>query len=120
MRRECHPLLRERRIGLGGGRKQKWSHGLCSAEIETLGSICEAFVPPLPLNSLEGKDNLPIKAVQSFFSSSASQNPIPHEVAEILVKRAILEGWLILLKHDVGKERKSASKVVTTQVPYTH
>ena len=27
---------------------------------------------------------------------------------------------LQLLKHVVGKERKSASKVVTTQVPYTH
>ncbi|EXB93709.1 Long-chain-alcohol oxidase FAO1 [Morus notabilis] len=97
MRRECHPLLRERRIGLGGERKQeKWSHGFSAAEMESLASICEAFIPPLPLNSLEGKEDPPSKAVQSFYSSSASQNPIPHEVAEFIVRRAIIEGFLIV------------------------
>ncbi len=85
MRRECHPLLRERSIGLGGERKEKqWSHGFSAAEMETLASICEAFVPPLPLNSFEGKKDPPPKAVQSFYTSSAAQNPIPHEVYSIL------------------------------------
>ena len=71
MRRECDPLLR------GGRREGKYTHGFSSAEMQSLASICEVLLPPLPLNSIEGQ---PSKAVQSFYQASGSQHPIPDEV----------------------------------------
>ncbi|XP_043692005.1 long-chain-alcohol oxidase FAO2-like [Telopea speciosissima] len=82
--RECHPLLR------GGRRVHSYSHGLSSSQIESLSAICEAFVPPVPSEDplhVGSKEVPSTKTVQSFFNASASQNPIPDEVAEIFVKR---------------------------------
>ncbi|KAJ4969182.1 hypothetical protein NE237_015883 [Protea cynaroides] len=83
--RECHPLLR------GGRRIESYSHGFSSYQMESLSAICETFIPSIPLEDTihVGSKEVPSsKAVQAFFNASASQKPIPDEVAEIIVKRA--------------------------------
>lgn len=87
MRRECDPLLR------GGRREGKYTHGFSSAEMQSLASICEVLLPPLPLNSIEGQ---PSKGVQSFYQASGSQHPIPDEGAELFVKRALIEAVILV------------------------
>ena len=74
---QCHPSLR------GGRRETKYSHGFSSSELEALTGICEAFIPPLPLNNspdIVGKDGKTKAAIQSFYKSSGAQYPIPDEV----------------------------------------
>ncbi|XP_027348170.1 long-chain-alcohol oxidase FAO1-like [Abrus precatorius] len=95
MRRECHPLLR------GGRRDNKYKHGFSEAEMESLASICEVVLPPLPKDTLkiikeDQADEEPNKFVQSFWNISASGYPIPHEVAEILVKRGLIEAVILI------------------------
>ncbi|KAA8548845.1 hypothetical protein F0562_000529 [Nyssa sinensis] len=92
MGRECHPLLR------GGRREGKYTHGFSSSQMEALASICEAFLPPLPLNSLEVTENggQTNEAIESFQTASGSQHPLPDEVAEILVKRGFFEGVILV------------------------
>ncbi|KAG5004523.1 hypothetical protein AAZX31_10G172600 [Glycine max] len=85
MKRDCHPLLR------GGRRCNKYTpHILSSAEMESLSSICEALLPPLQLDSTKSK------TVQHFWKASGSQFSIPHEIAEILIKRALKEALILL------------------------
>lgn len=95
MRRECHPLLR------GGKGENKYKHGFSAAEMESLASICEVVLPPLPMDALKIRkehqaDNETTKAVQSFWTTSASRYPIPHEVAEMLAKRGLIEAVLLI------------------------
>ncbi|CBI23676.3 unnamed protein product, partial [Vitis vinifera] len=61
--------------------------------MQSLASICEVLLPPLPLNSIEGQ---PSKAVQSFYQASGSQHPIPDEGAELFVKRALIEAVILV------------------------
>ncbi|KAK7391713.1 hypothetical protein VNO78_20132 [Psophocarpus tetragonolobus] len=92
MRRECHPLLR-------GGRRgcKLYTHHFSSAEMESLRSMCEALFPPLQLERLDTtKHNPQSKAIQHFWTASASQFPVPHEIAEILIKRALKEALILL------------------------
>ena len=81
MRRECHPLLR------GGRGENKYRHGFSVAEMESLASICEVVLPPLPINDHhkiikedEADHDEPNEDVESFWNISASRYPIPHEV----------------------------------------
>ncbi|KAF7153796.1 hypothetical protein RHSIM_Rhsim01G0091000 [Rhododendron simsii] len=92
MERECHPLLR------GGRREQKYGHEFSAAEMESLTSVCEAILPPLPLNSLEvtGKDSQTNKAIQLFHIASGSQNSVPEEVAEQIAKRTSFEAVILV------------------------
>ncbi|KAJ4838227.1 long chain fatty acid oxidase [Turnera subulata] len=92
MRKDSHPLLR------GGRREGKYSHGFTKAEMESLASICEAVLPPLPPNSLqsEGKEDQPCKPLQDFCAASGSQFPVPDEVAETLRKRALPEALILV------------------------
>ncbi|XP_055813733.1 long-chain-alcohol oxidase FAO1 [Solanum dulcamara] len=83
MEKKVHPLLK------GGRRETKYSHGFSSSEMETLTSICETILPPLPLNSLQ-KNN------QNLHKVSASQYPIPHEVAEVVMKRGFFEARMLV------------------------
>lgn len=77
MERECHPLLKGRKIKV----ERKYNHVFSKTEIVTLASICEVFIPCLPMKSSEGKEEqATINAVQAFFKSSASQDHIPDEV----------------------------------------
>lgn len=82
-RREPHPLLR------GGRTQQPYSHGFSTSDLKTLASICDTFVPSIPLDSLHlySKVDPPNKSLESFYLASASQHPIPDEVAEKLMKR---------------------------------
>ncbi|OWM62763.1 long-chain-alcohol oxidase FAO2-like isoform X2 [Punica granatum] len=80
---ECHPLLRGWKKEVRG-----YSHGLSSAQIQSLAAICEAVIPPLPLDSMS-KELSSNEAVCSFYNASGSQHPIPDEVAELMVKRGL-------------------------------
>ncbi|XP_015088330.1 long-chain-alcohol oxidase FAO1 [Solanum pennellii] len=86
MEKKAHHLLR------GGRRETKYSHGFSSSEIQTLTSICETILPPIPLNSLQ-KNN---KKIQNFHKVSGSQYPIPDEVAEIVMKRGFFEARMLV------------------------
>ncbi|XP_059632327.1 long-chain-alcohol oxidase FAO1 [Cornus florida] len=99
MGRDCHPLLR------GGRRQSKYDHGFSRSDMETLASICEVFLPSLPLNnnnnnSLEltapGKDCQTNNPIPSFLKASASQYPIPDEVATRIAKRGFLEAVILV------------------------
>ncbi|XP_059447719.1 long-chain-alcohol oxidase FAO1-like [Corylus avellana] len=90
MRRKSHPLLRGGRRG-----ESKYSHTFTAAEMQSLGSICETILPSLPSNSLEGEEYQPSNVLQSFCKASGSQTPIPDQVAELLVKRALKESLIL-------------------------
>ncbi|KAK4855547.1 hypothetical protein QYF36_008426 [Acer negundo] len=89
-RSECHPLLSGKR-----SRGGKYSHGFSSCEMQTITSLCEVILPPLPSSSvsMEGKQDYhkSTNPIDSFLDSSASQSPIPDQVAELLVKRGLRE-----------------------------
>ncbi|XP_059281102.1 long-chain-alcohol oxidase FAO1-like isoform X2 [Lycium ferocissimum] len=72
MEKTAHPLLR------GGRRETRYSHGFSSSDMETLTSICETLLPPLPQNSLEKNSH----KIQYLHKASGSQYPIPDEVGE--------------------------------------
>lgn len=83
-----HPLLR------GGWRKGSYSHGFSSSQIQALASICETLIPPLHLESIS-KENPP-EALYSFYKASGSQFPVPDEAAELLKKRGLPEGVMLV------------------------
>ncbi|XP_058730494.1 long-chain-alcohol oxidase FAO1-like [Vicia villosa] len=85
MKRECHPLLR------GVRDNNKYKHGFSVAEMDSLTSICEAVFPSLPVDDDESSND-----VKSFFNLSASRYPLPHEVAEALVKRGLTEAVILI------------------------
>ncbi|XP_019449097.1 PREDICTED: long-chain-alcohol oxidase FAO1-like [Lupinus angustifolius] len=91
-KRECHPLLK------GGRVENKYKHGFSDAEIDSLTSLCEIVLPPLPMNSLKTRkeDHDTSEAVESFWNTSGSQYPIPHEAAEMLAKRALTEAIILV------------------------
>ncbi|XP_027367488.1 long-chain-alcohol oxidase FAO1 [Abrus precatorius] len=92
MKGECHPLLRGGRRGEG---KQK--HKLSSAEMESLGSICETLLPPLQLEHFHTPKNNPkTKALHFFWKASGSQFSVPDQIAEILMKRALKEAVILV------------------------
>lgn len=82
-RESCHPLLRDTG-GSRGNNISKYRHGFSAAEMESLASICETVLPPLPLDSLKKiirvEDQAIVNDVRSFWNTSASRYPIPHEV----------------------------------------
>ncbi|GAV61492.1 GMC_oxred_N domain-containing protein/GMC_oxred_C domain-containing protein [Cephalotus follicularis] len=80
------------------GQQRKYSHGLTSIEMMTLASLCEVFLPPLPLNSFEGKEEQPNKAVGSFFAASGSHSPNPDEAAELLFRTGVIREAVILVR----------------------
>ncbi|KAK4356991.1 hypothetical protein RND71_022601 [Anisodus tanguticus] len=86
MEKKAHPLLR------GGRRETKYTHGFSSSEMETLTTICETLIPPLPQNSLKKNS----KKIQYLHRASGSQYPIPDEVAEVVMKRAFLEARILV------------------------
>ncbi|KAG6582399.1 Long-chain-alcohol oxidase FAO1, partial [Cucurbita argyrosperma subsp. sororia] len=88
-RSECHPLLR-------GTRSGKFTHGFSVAEMESLATICDTILPPLPLGSSNNNgsdeiDTADAAAVEAFYAASGSRSPIPDEVAETVAKRGLTE-----------------------------
>ncbi|KAJ8768441.1 hypothetical protein K2173_021594 [Erythroxylum novogranatense] len=90
MRKDCHVLLR------CGKRETKYCHGFSSGEMESLQSLCETILPSLPTTTVEGKEDPPTTAVQAFYQASASQSPVPDEVAETLLKRGLKESVILV------------------------
>ncbi|KAL2328003.1 hypothetical protein Fmac_021430 [Flemingia macrophylla] len=95
MRKGCHPLLRGRRG------YTKYKHGFSASEMESLASICEVVLPPLPMDALKIRkedqaDNDSSESVKTFWSISASRYPIPIEIAEMLSKRALIEAVILI------------------------
>ncbi|EYU18303.1 hypothetical protein ABFS82_07G049400 [Erythranthe guttata] len=91
-RGDCHhPLLK------GGRRETKYSHGFSSSQIQTLTSICEVLLPPTPLNNPHENINPQNDVVQAFYKASASQYPVPDEVAELVMKRAFFEAKILVI-----------------------
>ncbi|KAK1390679.1 Long-chain-alcohol oxidase [Heracleum sosnowskyi] len=92
MGKECHPLLK------GGRRESKYTHGLTPSDMETLASICEVFIPPIQQNWVHdiNTEGQTVEQVQSFLQASASENHVPDEVAEILMKRGFFEGVFVV------------------------
>lgn len=88
MKEEEQPFFTKQ---LKAEKEKQYRHGFSSAQLESLASICEAVLPPLPSISMDGEEEEEDKALKSFLNSSASQSPIPDEVAEILAKRAFRE-----------------------------
>ncbi|KAL9277100.1 hypothetical protein ACSQ67_025351 [Phaseolus vulgaris] len=95
MRREFHPLLR------GGRGHSKYKHGFSAAEMESLASMCEVVLPPLPMDAFKsrkedqaGDDDT--KLLQSFCDISGSRYPIPHEVAELLTNTSLIEALILV------------------------
>lgn len=74
-RSQCHPLLR----GTSSG---KFSHGFSAVEMETLATICDTVLPPLPFDS--SNNNHSDAAVKAFYAASGSQSPIPDEVSWLI------------------------------------
>ncbi|KAF1002761.1 hypothetical protein AG4045_001021 [Apium graveolens] len=120
MGKECHPLLK------GGRRESKYTHGLTPSDMETLASICEVFLPPIQQNSVH---DIKIKGqtheqIQSFLKASGSENLVPEEVAEILMKRGFFEGVLVvrlvvrILCSRLGTFLLCGSLCIGDKVPY--
>ncbi|KAL0548117.1 hypothetical protein IC582_012562 [Cucumis melo] len=84
-RSECHPLLRGTRTG-------KFTHEFSTAEMESLTSICDTVLPPLPFNS----PTTSTAAERAFYAVSGAQSPIPDEVAEMARKRGLVEIVLLV------------------------
>ena len=70
----CHPLLR------GGRRERGYSHGLTSTQMKEMAAICEALLPPPPLDSIN-KENPENHAFVSFYGACGSNQPFPDEVS---------------------------------------
>ncbi|KAL8171413.1 hypothetical protein V2J09_023217 [Rumex salicifolius] len=85
MEKQGHPRLRRSRT-----ESMKYTHGLSQSEMESLSSICDAFLPSLP-SQTHSPDS-----VKTFFATSASQNSIPDEVAELAKKRGLPEVMLLV------------------------
>ncbi|KAM0949323.1 putative long-chain-alcohol oxidase [Dioscorea sansibarensis] len=91
-----HPLLRGRSIT----ESAVFNHGFSAPRLQSLSAMCEAFIPSLPDMAAQvsvGKEESLSKNIQGFYLASASQSPIPDMVAEMLEKRSISEG-LVLVK----------------------
>ncbi|XP_076899453.1 long-chain-alcohol oxidase FAO1-like [Bidens hawaiensis] len=89
--RECHPMLR------GGERDEDHQNGsLRSSEMETLTSLCEVILQPLPLNALDHHGHKLEESVQSFSALSGSQHQVPNKVAQVLVKRGFFEAVMVV------------------------
>ncbi|KAJ0967557.1 hypothetical protein J5N97_024474 [Dioscorea zingiberensis] len=98
MRREerGHPLLR----GRSSTESTVYSHGFSASHLQSLSAVCDAFIPSLPVMAAHissGKEEPLSKNIQAFYLASGSQDPIPDMVAEMLAKRALPEG-LVLIK----------------------
>ncbi|KAJ9541823.1 hypothetical protein OSB04_028329 [Centaurea solstitialis] len=110
--RVCHPLLR-------GGRDSdhKYKNGcFSSSDIQTLSSICEVILPPIPSNSNSTSE--------SFSTASASKYPIPNKVVDLVLKRGFLEAVLvvklvlILLSSRLGTLLLSGSLCLSHKWPF--
>ncbi|GMI95909.1 ARABIDOPSIS FATTY ALCOHOL OXIDASE 3, fatty alcohol oxidase 3 [Hibiscus trionum] len=81
------------------GEERKYEHGFFSSEVNTLAAMAETFFPPLSPTSCfqtrEENRTPTTEAVRSFMEASASEPPIPDEVAELLWKKSFLDSLVL-------------------------
>lgn len=86
--RNCHPLLQ------GDHNEEDYKKPiLCSSEMESLTSICEVILQPLPSNSLNhDHNNINQELINQFTTLSGSKYPIPNKVTSLSTdsKRSIV------------------------------
>ncbi|KAI3518477.1 hypothetical protein L1887_07266 [Cichorium endivia] len=118
--RECHPLLR-------GGRDEEYkTKSFSSSEMETLSSLCDVILQPLPLNSLDDHGNKVEESIRSFLTASGSRYPVPNKVVRLLMKRGFLEAVMVvrlvvtLLSTRLGTLLLSGSLCLSHKWPYVH
>ncbi|KAJ6323856.1 hypothetical protein OIU76_011202 [Salix suchowensis] len=71
-----------------GSLQLRWNHFLASAK---------PILPSLsPIPEHDGKRNQPTKAVQAFYGASASQTPMPDEMAELLMNSGLPEAVFLV------------------------
>ncbi|KAI7742682.1 hypothetical protein M8C21_029850 [Ambrosia artemisiifolia] len=111
-----HPLFTGRRRT----NRTKYVHGLSSSQIQSLAAICQAFIPPITPPSNANQH------LHLFYSASGSQSPLPHEVAEKMVKRYpsdavfLLKIVLMLLSTKLGTLLICGSICLDTKWPFIH
>ncbi|MFS8019442.1 putative long-chain-alcohol oxidase [Helianthus anomalus] len=120
--RECHPLLR------GGERDEDYKSGsLCSSEMESLTSLCEVILQPLPLNSLDHAhygNKKKGESIHLFSTLSGSQHLVPKKVANLIAKRGFFEAVMVvrlvlkLLSTRLGTLFVAGSLCLSHQWPY--
>ncbi|KAF3328056.1 long-chain-alcohol oxidase FAO2-like protein [Carex littledalei] len=122
-RRHGHPLLR-------GGKKrdkEEYSHGLSEREMQALSAMCGAVIPSVPIEKIHevtGKEDPPSKTLEAFYMASASDFPVPDEVAEVLVKRVLREAVILvrvilwLLSTRLGTLLLCGSLSICRKVPF--
>ncbi|KAL4578494.1 hypothetical protein LXL04_014617 [Taraxacum kok-saghyz] len=84
--------------------------GFSSSELDTIASICDVILPPLPLNSLVGFDNNAKESIPSFSNASGSQYPIPNKVAHFMMTRMFLEAIMVGWTGGVGGGKRVSGK----------
>ncbi|XP_010526493.1 PREDICTED: long-chain-alcohol oxidase FAO4B-like [Tarenaya hassleriana] len=93
-RRRGHPLLRWRTRAEGD-----YSHGFSQGQIQSLSAICHTLLPslpPPPPETLSDQDKTNFPALVSFYRATASQPPIPDEVAEMMVRHGRPEAIMVV------------------------
>ncbi|KAJ4914830.1 Long-chain-alcohol oxidase FAO1 [Raphanus sativus] len=84
-KKKGHPLLR------WSMKQESFSHGFSQSDLQALSAICEAIMPPVPLQTLDLDMKLKVlrnDALLSFFKSSGS-HVRPDEVAEVMATKAM-------------------------------
>ncbi|XP_050219904.1 long-chain-alcohol oxidase FAO1 [Mercurialis annua] len=115
MRRDCHVLLSGKSDEI-----KKYKHGFTSAEMESLRSLCGTVFPSIYDQESENS------AVQEFYRASGSQYPLAEEVAELIVKRGLIEAVLVvrlvlfLLSTRFGTLLLCGSLCLDTKWPFIH
>ncbi|KAK1411259.1 hypothetical protein QVD17_37806 [Tagetes erecta] len=117
--RNCHPLLQ-------GDKDEDYKNPiLCSSEMESLTSICEVILQPLPLNSLNhNHHNKNQHSINHFTTLSGSKYHVPNKVAHLLVNRAFFEAVMVvrlvlkLLSTRAGTLLVAGSLCFTSKRPY--
>ncbi|KAJ0245150.1 Long-chain-alcohol oxidase FAO1 [Hirschfeldia incana] len=85
-KKKGHPLLR------WSMKQESFSHGFSQSDLQALSAICEAIMPPVPLQSLDLEMKLKVlrnDALLSFFKSSGTHHVTPDEVAEVMATKAM-------------------------------
>ncbi|KAL0724063.1 hypothetical protein Bca4012_038662 [Brassica carinata] len=109
-KKKGHPLLR------WSVKQECFSHGFSQSDLQALSAICEAIMPPIPLQSLDLEMKLKVlrsDALLSFFKSSGSHHVTPDEVAEVMATKAMpvtvtVKNWssLLLKFSDISLEKR--------------
>ncbi|XP_057546955.1 long-chain-alcohol oxidase FAO1 [Amaranthus tricolor] len=68
---------------------------ISSSEMDSLVSICEAIFPPVDLHHDDHDQSFINNSIKSFFQSSASNNPIPNEVAGVMKDKGMAEAVIL-------------------------